>query len=255
MKALTTRVFHAASLLAAASIVSAQTRAPRPAFEVGSIKPTPVNSRQGRDLRVYPGGRLNITNLPLRVILQEAYHVKDYQLSGGPKWIDDDLFDIEAKAEGDPNRLQVMEMLQTLLEDRFALKVHREQKEGNVYALVIAKGGPKLTASTAKETYVRLYRNTPLELPGVNYTIGGQKASMALIAERLGDMNLRRPVIDQTALKGEYDFKLNYATDDNPETGPSIFSAIQEQLGLKLEAIKGSIEMLAIDHVEKPTGN
>jgi uncharacterized protein (TIGR03435 family) len=234
--------------------LSAQSATAPPAFEVASVKPVGAESGRGRDFRVYPGGRLSITNLPLKLILQEAYSVKQYQLSGGPAWIETDRFDIEAKAEGEPSRAQMMTMLQTLLADRFALKVHRESREGNVYALVVAKGGPKLKESTAQESFIRLYRNTPVELPGVDYTLGGQKASMALFADRLNEQ-LHRPVLDRTGLTGEYDFKVRYATDDNPETGPPLLVAIQEQLGLKLESTKGLIETLVIDHVEKPSGN
>jgi len=122
-----------------------------------------------------------------------------------------------------------------------------------VYLLTVGKDGPKLQPPTGDRSYVSLYRNTPPELPGVSYTIAGKKATVALIAERLGEMRLNRPVLDRTGIKGEFDFKLDYAIDDNPETGPSIFIAIQEQLGLKLEAAKGPIETLIIDHAEKPS--
>ena len=92
------------------------------------------------------------------------------------------------------------------------------------------------------------------KLPGVSYALGGKKASMALFAERLSEQ-LRRPVFDRTGIQGEFDFKVDYAIDDNPETGPSIFNAIQEELGLKLETTKGPIETLIIEHAEKPGGN
>jgi len=233
----------------------AQSAPTAPVFDVVSVKPVAVDAREPLDFRTYPGGRLKITNQTVKIILREAYGIKGYQLSGGPAWLYAERFDIDAKAEGGLSRAQMMAMLQTLLADRFALKVHRESREGNVYALVVAKDGPKLKESTAKDSYIRLIRNTPLELPGVSYTIGGQKASMARFAERLADMELHRPVLDRTGLTGDFDFKVNYAIDDNPETGPSIFAAIQEQLGLKLETTKGQIETLVIDHVEKPSGN
>jgi uncharacterized protein (TIGR03435 family) len=226
----------------------------QPAFDVASIKPSGTDGRV-LDFRVYPGGRLHITNLTLEVIIREAYGIKPYQLSGGPAWLRNHLFDIEAKAPGDPVRPQMMGMLQTLLADRFQLKVHRESREENIYALVVAKGGPKLTPSTAADSYVRLYRNTAPELPGVDYTIGGQKVNMRTMAERIGELAVHRPVTDRTGFAGEFDFKLRYATDDNPRTGPSIFAAIQEQLGLKLEAAKGLVEILLIDKAEKPSGN
>jgi uncharacterized protein (TIGR03435 family) len=225
------------------------------AFDVASVKPASATSRQGADFRVLPGGTLQVTNLNLRVIIEEAFGVKAYQISGGPGWFGTDEFDIEAKADGNANRGRVMAMLRTLLAERFQLKVHRETREGNVYVLVVAKNGPNLKAATGEQSFVRLYRNTPTDQPGVSYTIAGQKASLALLAERLADMQLDRPVLDRTGIKGEFDFKLDYAIDDNPDSGPSIFSAIQEQLGLKLEAAKGPVETLVIDHVERPSGN
>lgn len=228
-----------------------------PSFDVASVKPVTSASgdREPIDFRVQPGGRLIITNLRFNVIIREAFGVKGYQIAGGPAWMDTDRFDITAKAEGDPTRKQMMTMLQALLADRFHLMVHRETKEANVYSLVVAKNGPKFKHSTADETYIRLYRNTPVDQPGVSYTIGAQKASMALFAERLGAMELGRPVLDHTGLDGEFDFKVEYATNDNPDVGASIFTAIQEQLGLKLEATKGLLEILVIDHVEKPSAN
>jgi uncharacterized protein (TIGR03435 family) len=222
------------------------------AFEVASVKPATGGSS---DFRIYPGGRLHITNLPLDVIVRQAFAVKRYQLTGGPSWLHTDEFDIEAKAVGEPSRAQMMAMLQTLLADRFQLKVRRETREQNIYALTVAKNGPKLTPSTAAEFFIRLDRNTPRELPGVDYTIAGQKATLAQIAEGLGDNQLDRPVLDRTGIPGEFDFKLRYAIDDNPDTGPTIFAAIQEQLGLKLEAARGPVEILVIEKAEKPSGN
>jgi len=223
-----------------------------PAFEVASVKPT--DASEPRDFRIFPGGRLRVTNLTLELIIRQAFNVMHYQGSGGPRWLDTDGFDIDAKAEGDSTREQMMAMLRTLLGNRFQLNVHCETREGNVYTLAVANGGPKLKESIAQDSFIHLYRNTPPELPGVSYTIDGQKVSMGMLAGRLAEMEAR-PVLDRTGIKGEYDFKLNYAIDDNPETGPGIFSALREQLGLKLEASKGPVEILVIDHAERPTDN
>jgi uncharacterized protein (TIGR03435 family) len=239
------------ALLAAGELYG-QSAGTAPAFDVASVKAD--SQSPYADFRVLPGGRLEVIGLELKTVLLEAYHVKYYQISGGPTWLNTDRFNITAKAEGNPTRERMMEMLQTLLADRFKLKVHRESKEGSVYVLTVMKDGPKLKPPTGEKSYIALYRNTPPELPGVSYALGGKKASMALFAERLGEQ-LRRPVLDKTGLIGEFDFKVDYAINDNPETGPSIFMALQEQLGLKLETAKGPIETLFIDHVEKPTGN
>lgn len=225
-----------------------------PVFDVASVKALDAAAafRTPVDFRIRPGGRLEMTNVTLRTILWEAYGLKPYQLSGGPGWMNTDTFTIVAKAEGDPSRQQTMAMLQTLLADRFQLKVHREVREGNVYKMVIAKGGSKLQPSTADQFRFTTYRNDP---PGVSYTLVGKKASTAQIAEGIGS-HLGVRVVDGAGIPGEFDCKLGpFAGDDNPDSGPSIFSVIQEQLGLKLEAAKGPIEMLIVDRAEKPSAN
>jgi uncharacterized protein (TIGR03435 family) len=233
-------------------IASGQTS--EPAFDIVSVKPVAPMSREPLDLRVQRDG-LKITNLTLKVIVQNAFDVKNYQISGGPAWLDTDGFDIVAKTEREATREEILAMLRTLLAGRFGLKTRREAREGNVFALVVAKNGPKLKQSTADQSSIRLYRNTPPDQPGVSYTIGAQKASMILFATRLGDLEVGRPVLDRTGLKGEFDFKLDYAINDDPDVGASIFTAIQEQLGLKLESTKGPVEMLIIEHAEKPSAN
>ena len=224
-------------------------------FEVVSVKPGDPTSRRSGDFRVLPGGRLEVTDLTLGILIREAFDVKRYQISGGPKWLETDRFDISARAAAESSRDQMMLMMQGALVERFKLAVRRETHEGNVYVLVAAKSGPKLKRSDADQSFVRLYRNTPPELAGVSYSITGQKVSMALLAERLGELQLGRPVLDRTGIKGEFDIKFDYAIDDNPETGASIFTAIQEQLGLKLQAAKGPVDMLIIEHAQKPSAN
>jgi uncharacterized protein (TIGR03435 family) len=143
-------------------------------------------------------------------------------------------------------------MLQSLLAQRFQLEVHRESKEGNVYALVIRRGRLKLQPSAASRTQFNFHRNDP---PGLSYTWVGKKVSMARIAQELA-AQLRTSVSDRTGLQGEFDFRLGpFAGDDNPDSGPSLFSVLQEQLGLKLEAAKGTIETLVVGHAEKPSPN
>jgi len=220
--------------LALAQVVSAP-------FEVASVKPVPPMSNEPLDLRVQ-GAQVTITNLTLDVILREAFAVKRYQIAGGPSWLGRDRFDIAAKASREYPREQMMAMLRALLADRFRLKVHRETREGNIYALVVARKGPRLKPSTAGQTRVSLYRNTPSDQPGVSYTIGAQKATMALFAERLGEMQLDRPVLDRTGIAGEYDFQVTYATNDDPATGPSLFAALQEQLGLNCKPPKAPLK-------------
>jgi uncharacterized protein (TIGR03435 family) len=239
------------------------------AFEVASIRP--ADSRQGIDMLTSPGGRLTATNCTLKQLIEAAYSLKPYQISGGPAWLDADRFDVTAKAPDNSGPDQgtvvalgrdaprkLMLMLQTLLENRFGLKVRHETKQDTVYDLVVAKGGPKLKEANRDEqrSFVSLSRTGSYDRPAVTLIITGQKASMALWAERLSTMAVGRPVFDKTAIEGEFDFKFEYAADDNQlDAGPSKFTAIQEQLGLRLEAKKGPIETLVIDRAEKPSGN
>lgn len=225
-----------------------------PAFEVASVKPAGGNSRMGADYRVQPGGALTITNLSLATIIRIAYDLRFHQLTGGPAWLNQDEFDIQAKPAGAASREQVQRMLRTLLADRFKLQIRQEAREGNVYALVVAKSGHKLEPPTGERSWVSLLRLTPPELPGVKYAMQGRKASMDLFAQKIYD-RLGTPVVNRTGLQGEFDFKVEYAINDNPETGAPLLVALQEQLGLKLEPAKGMVEKWVVDHVEKPSAN
>jgi uncharacterized protein (TIGR03435 family) len=222
-------------------------------FEVASVRPS--DPRQSAvDFVISPGGRLRATNVTLLQMVREAYRMKFFQVSGGPGWVGTDRFHIEARAAGEPTRDQMLDMLRGLLEERFRLKVRRQVREGNVYELVVAKGGPKLKASTAESSFLRLYRHTPPELPGVSYTIHGQKVSMAKLADDLTG-TMARPVLDRTGIVGEFDFKIDYAVEGHAEVGPSMFTALQEQLGLRLQGAKGPVESLEIESAERPAGN
>jgi uncharacterized protein (TIGR03435 family) len=243
-----------ATVLHAQQSSSQQTSAaPRAMFDV-VIRPVPASSREPVDFRLQPGGRLTITNLELKTIIKEAYGIKNYQLTRGPEWLATDSFDIRAKVAGDPARKQMLEMLRTALADRFKLKVHWRTEQGVVYALVPAKHGPKLKPSTANQSYLRLQRNTPEEEVGVSYTIDAKRVSMRMLADSLGN-ELDHPVVDLTALSDEFDFQLTYDISTDSTTGPGLFTAIREQLGLRLRPRKGKIEKLVIDSVERPSAN
>jgi uncharacterized protein (TIGR03435 family) len=253
-------------------------KAARPEFEVASIKPHTSSERRIVEMMPLPGGRFNAINATLKLLISRAYGVQDYQLSGGPGWIDSDPYDIVAKTE-EGSGAKWIECLQALLEDRFKLTFHRESKEMPAYALVVAKGGPKLHES--KEDCPPRPPGLPrLPAPGETPSIpcggmlmgrnqvSGEKIAISQIATYLS-RTMRRPVMDKTALTGKYDIKIEWTPDQNqvqvapgaptqspPESsGPSIFTALQEQLGLKLESQKGLVEVLVIDHVEQPSEN
>lgn len=238
--------------------LSAQSTSAR-RFDVASVKPHPepphiIGVKTA-------GGRLIADASTLRGLVMWAYNLKNYQVSGpGPQSaVGDTFFDIVAKAEGDatPTRDEFRAMLQTLLADRFKLKVHREMREMPVYALVIGKNGAKLKPSAPDAG-----PGGRLQVVGRNYEFTVAKATMDDIVGGIANSFPDRPVVDRTGLTGEYEIKLVYTPDirSNRESEPdpndiSIFTAVQEQLGLKLEAQKASIEILVIDHVEKPSEN
>jgi uncharacterized protein (TIGR03435 family) len=223
----------------------------RSMFEVAVVKPSVPNSGVGVDFRLSPGGRLIATNISLRLLIREAYGVRGDQIFGAPAWFDTSRYDIGAKAEGNPSRELVMVMLQALLEDKFKLRIHRERKNSDLYAIVIARGGPKLKPAAKDEVpFLRTSRAEPAEQAALSYVLTGQRVSMGALADRLSSI-LSRPVLDRTGLNGEYDLKLEFAADDHQtDTAPSMFAAIR-RLGLKLIATKGEVDVLAVTYAEK----
>jgi uncharacterized protein (TIGR03435 family) len=244
--------------LAALSLFGQSTPPPR-AFEVASVRP-----HQGPMPRIditTSGPRLNAEAEAVFGLIMYAYNLKRYQLSlAGPNvQVDDTFYDIVAKAEGDgaPTGDEFRQMLQTLLADRFKLKVHREMKEMPVYALVVGKNGPKLKES-APDTDSTMH----LSVSGRNYVVTRPKATMEDVVGGISNAFLDRPVLDKTGLTGTYDFKMTYTPDTRVNRGGdpdpsdiSIFTAVQEQLGLRLEPQKAEVEILVVDHVERPSGN
>jgi uncharacterized protein (TIGR03435 family) len=234
-----------------------QSTAAPPAY-VASVKPN--KSGSGSSSENERNGRLTATNISLKDCLRFAYGLKDYQIIG-PDWINSEKYDIAAKAESSVTGEQLKAMFQALLADRFKLTVHRETKELPIYALFVGRNGPKLVGVEAGGSQTRSERGR----------LAARKISMPRLAEDLG-RHLDRPVVDMTGLKGVFDLTLEWAPDESQTmpnrgggegqviadstAGLSIFTAVQQQLGLKLEARKGSAEILVIDHAEKiPTEN
>jgi uncharacterized protein (TIGR03435 family) len=238
-----------ALIFAAAYGLFAQAVAAPTSFDVVSIKP---NNLSGGEVHEHNSpGRLN-ASMTARHLIQDAFGIKDFQISGGPAWLGNDNYDFVATTAA-PIKLsdKVLEpLLQSLLADRFHLKYHRETKEFPVYSLVTAKNGPKLTKHTGT--------------PGHSMdSYGGKdKRSMTATSLTMTDLasflaqQMDRPVIDNTGIKGEFDVKLEWSPDQIGESsGPSVFTALQEQLGLRLESGKGPVEILVIDSIEKPSEN
>ena len=251
------RTFRSASLLVLSiSGAFGQPAPERPAFEVASVKPNKSGDR-GTTMGPSPGG-LTATNATLKFLITFAYDVRDHQISGGPSWLNSERYDIVAKGPIDhPTVAQNRQMLQTLLADRFQLRLLRETKELPGYALVIGKNGPKLQEPEGAGNGMRTGRGR----------ITTQGISMEHFAENLGKL-LGRTVVDKTGLQGNFAFTLEWTPDPSQsmgalgpapvpadDSGPSIFTAVQEQLGLKLEQQKGPVEILVIHHVERPSEN
>jgi uncharacterized protein (TIGR03435 family) len=239
-----------------------------PEFEVASIKPTPPDVA-GRWIRMLSTHEFAAKNHALKTLVAAAYNLNPRAISGGPAWVDSDRYDIVAKAPGEvrPTLNQQMSMLQKLLADRFQLTFHREHKELQVYALTVAKGGPKLRESTLSPD---ASPEGPLPLifvvsPQI-VRLPGRNATMAEFASVMQRAALDNPVLDRTGLSARYDFDLEFTPDETVFGGalakgtddsarPGLFAAIQQQLGLRLEATKGPVEALVIDHVHRPSEN
>ena len=238
------------------------------AFEVATIKPTNPDWTGGRYMRMQTAHQFIAKNYTLRVILAAAYNLTPKAISGGPGWVDGDHYDIVAEAPGQvrPSLEEQMSMLRKLLTERFSLTVHREEKEFPIYALTVAKIGPKLTPSTPVMTpegappLVFVLSPEGARLPARDATLG----ELAWVMQRSA---VDRPVLDRTGLTGRYDFDLEWAPDETQFGGnspavsqdllpkPDLFAAMQQQLGLRLEATRGPIQTLVIDQVERPSAN
>ena len=277
----------AVGLIATVLAFGQNAQTPAPAFDVASIKPAAPGQR-GRFIRSMPGGHVNVTNMPLKDLIQMAYKIQPFQITGGPPGLDSDAWDINAKPDSDPGPNQMPLMLQGLLADRFGLKFHRETRDMQIYVLVAAneKGKPTPGLALAKEggcTVPDPSKPPPPPEPGKGPTLfcGGmfmglnQMHAQAVPLANLIPMlsrTLGRTVIDKTGITAKYDINLEWTPDPGqnepdaiappgvpPPTfdpnGPSIYTALQEQLGLKLESQKGAVEVFVIDHAEKPAEN
>lgn len=249
------------AFFALSAAVLAQTAAPvaRRVFEVASIKPNksgPPAGPQANPISYLPGGRFTATNVTLVDVIVQAYHTRRIQMQGGPDWIDSDRFDIVAKpdaSEGEVQADQWLPMIQALLEDRFKLELHRENKEMPVLALV-GKLPPAFRES--KE-------GTPILVPGERGKQTFQHWPIAGLVNVTSNI-LHTPVIDATGIEGFYDFSIDpmqFASTGTDIPGPppsyaDLFeTALREQLGFKLEKRKAPLEITVIDHASRPTEN
>ena len=273
-------------LAAASAALIAQVLAD-PSFEVASVKRNTSGTTRIA-VNVQPGGRFTVTNMPLRTLIMNAYQLQSSQLIGAPDWIATERFDIVAKMAEDTNSAQgaarpgdTRLMLRPLLAERFRLEVHNEQRELPIYALVVANRDGQLGASLRRSDIdcVALAATTPTapQPPNADRPTCGMRLTPGLLTAGAIPLSqftnalapfLERIVINRTELVGNFDMDLSWTPEQVPQgtpppgapplpaidpSGPSIFTAIQEQLGLKLESTKGPVDVLVIDHVEQPT--
>jgi uncharacterized protein (TIGR03435 family) len=215
-----------------------------PSFEAASIKPNKEVS-SGTHWDSHPG-TISMRGQTLKGLICVAYHVKDSQVAGGPKWIDGERFDINAKSVGPEDDPKLLEMLQTLLADRFQLVFHREQKIAPSYALVVAKSGLKIKPVEGADGSRSKSGRGQLTAQGV---------SMEKLAELLS-RQVKTAVVDFTGAPGAYDFKLEWSTEgDANDVESALFAALQSQLGVKLESRKLPVDLIVVDRAEKPSEN
>jgi uncharacterized protein (TIGR03435 family) len=288
LAALTAPQPHAQSFSAPAGTVPAPDPNVPLYFEAASVKPSDPSNPPGQGIRRQPGGRFNTFNSPVRMLITFAYQIQGYQLVGGPDWIGNERYDITAKMEGDPPPVipgtgadHMMLATRTLLADRFKLKIHKETRELDIYALKMAKPGgkpgPKLTPARGGCSPDELAARRGAPPPGA----GGPPPVVCGIQQgpgriRFGNYPLElfarsiagrvgRAVVDRTGLPGNWEFELEFQPEVQPgqlppgtapppvdPDAPSFFTAIQEQLGMKLDATKGPVEVWVIESVERP---
>jgi uncharacterized protein (TIGR03435 family) len=233
-----------------------------PGFEVATIKPSQADEQRAVMVQ---GTRLVTRATSLVDMMMFAYGVHPLQIADAPDWMTAEKFDVvvQPNMPGRPSTAQMRSIVQQLLADRFKLAFHHAQRELPVYRIVAAKGGPKLTPATKEEQ-----ENNTAAIgitPGLMTVINATLSEFASLMQRY--VRLDRPIVDHTGIAGKYDFKLSWTPDfsqfdgnppgpaKNDENAPSLYTAIQEQLGLKLEAAREPTDVLVIDHVERPSEN
>jgi uncharacterized protein (TIGR03435 family) len=241
------RIF--AGVVLAAGLVCGQA-----GFDVVSIKPSdPLSNIM--HIGIGPGGSFEASGVNLMSLIVQAYDVRGFQIVGGTGWMNDDKYTIITKDRtaiqpGPEAQDQLRAKVRAMLADRFQLRIHREMREMPVYALTIAKGGVKMRAAPADEKNdVGLNASRTDEAKSA---VEGKKLPVDVLTRFLSNQ-VGRTVVDRTGLTGQYNFRLVYSPDLGDTTGPSIFTAVQEQLGLKLESGKGPVEVVVIDQAEKPS--
>jgi uncharacterized protein (TIGR03435 family) len=232
------------------------TKSADPDWEVATVHATDPSNPNGQRVRL-TGRHVLLLNTTAEQFMLLGYGVQKSQLAGEPEWAKTERWNVDGvpDVEGEPNWAQIQSLMRKILAERFGLKVHHEQQEMPVYALTVGKSGPKMTPNTSDPDGLMDQQNNSGSGRDVENLKNASMVDLAVILQfRIG-----RPVVDQTGLKGRYDFKLQWTTDESqttaPDAPPGIFTAIQEQIGLKLDAVKAPADVLVVDAVERPGAN
>ena len=249
---------------------------PHPEFDAASLKPN-ASGAPGYSIGTLPGGGLRARNIHLKRLIAVAYAVTDFQIFGNVPWLESERYDLEAKAPGPADLPQLRLMLQSLLLDRFQLKIHREPKELSIYSLTPAKGAaggpgiieaPEGDCAATTSPQAAAANGTPCGIVNNNPTAGwirGHRARISQLADRMTTM-LGRTVVDKTGLSGIYDINLTWTPEpgldgsaptpvNTDSSAPALPTALQQRLGVKLIAGKGQVEVIVIDSVARATAN
>ena len=220
-------------------------------FEVASIHRN-LRGSEDTGIHILPGGRISATGTTLKTLIRYAYKIQSFQLAAETGWTDSEYYDVEARTEAGESlsEEQLKPYLQSLLADRFHLKVHWETREGDVYALVLDKSGPRM-----KENFEGKDPDMGVQKNSGRVQIKGVGVPMKVLAASL-ENQLRRTVVDKTGLAGAWDFQGAWEIEPGPDSAAaSIFTGVREQLGLRLVPQKGPINTLVIDQAERPSEN
>jgi len=215
----------------------------QPQFEVASIKPSDSPDGSSSGITTTPG-RISAQHVTVKRCIRGAYGIPEDQIVGGPKWIEEERYQSDAKAAGSAGDSELMVMLRGLLADRFHLVFHREQAMRTGYTLVAGKGGLKAKAAEP---------DAPSSTTSTRVSIDAKGCTMASLAGKLAEV-LHVPVKNETGIEGKFNFKLEWAPEGK-DTGPTIWTAVQEQLGLRLAGGKIPVDVIVIDSIARPTGN
>ncbi|HTV09840.1 MAG TPA: TIGR03435 family protein [Candidatus Aquilonibacter sp.] len=249
------------TLLLATFLLAQAAAAPRLTFDVVAIHPSDPNAVNGM-IKPIPGDHGYVAqNFPVRLMIALMYKIPLRQVDGGPEWMNTARFDVEARSDGPHSIDDLHTMYQNLLVDRFGLRFHHDIREGNIYALTVDPSGLKMTPNISPE-------NDKIPVNGPPAHVTGTRVPMIYLTWFLSQLVQAdgRPVVDETGLKGNYDFTLSYRPILPPDAPPdalspedrdlpTLFDALRTQLGLRLTATRGPVDHFVIDHIEKPTPN